>query len=133
MLNRRHIRLKIVQYLYALQASNFEDTKQQNNNLFKSLESVFNLFIFQISFLLEIQKIAKDKFEKSKKSLFGNVSLKYSSDKLSKNKFLQKISNQKNLRKFLMKKSLLTGMLIINLQIVFITTLLTVKFTLIIL
>ena len=62
MLNRRHIRLKIVQYLYALQASNFEDTKQQNNNLFKSLESVFNLFIFQISFLLEIQKIAKDKF-----------------------------------------------------------------------
>ena len=121
MLNRRHIRLKIVQYLYALQASNFEDTKQQNNNLFKSLESVFNLFIFQISFLLEIQKIAKEKFEKSKKSLFGNVSLKYSSDRLSKNNFLQKISNQ-NLRKFLIKKSLLIGMLIINLQIVFITT-----------
>ena len=104
MLNRRHIRLKIVQYLYALQASNFEDTKQQNNNLFKSLESVFNLFIFQISFLLEIQKISKDKFEKSKKSLFGNVSLKYSSDKLSKNKFLQKISNQKKFKEILNEK-----------------------------
>ena len=65
MLNRRHIRLKIMQYLYAAEISDFEDTKEHYKNLTNSIHSLHYLFLLQISFLIEILKKAEDKYNLS--------------------------------------------------------------------
>ena len=93
MLNRRHIRLKIMQYLYAAEISDFEDTKEHYNNLTSSIHSIHYLFLLQISFLIEILKKADDKYNISQQSVTGNVSEKYSNKKFSENIFLNDLSS----------------------------------------
>ena len=96
MLNRRHIRLKIMQYLYAAEISDFEDTKEQHKILTNSIHSIHYLFLLQISFLVEILKKAMDKYKISQKSV-GKVSLKYSNKKFSENIFLNDVASNLNI------------------------------------
>jgi len=93
MLNRRHIRLKIMQYLYAAEISDFEDTKEHYKNLTNSIHSLHYLFLLQISFLIEILKKAVCKYNISQQSVTGNVSDKYSNKKFSENIFLNDLSS----------------------------------------
>ena len=91
MLNRRHIRLKVMQYLYAAEISDFEDTKQHYKNLSSSIHSVHDLYLLQISLIIEIFKKALNKYKISHKSISGNISDIYSNEKFSKNQFLNQI------------------------------------------
>ena len=96
MLNRRHIRLKIMQYLYAAEISDFEDTKQHYKNLSNSIHSIHDLYLLNISLLIEIFKKAENKYKISNESISGNISDIYSNEKFSKNQFLKQIfSNSK--------------------------------------
>ena len=96
MLNRRHIRLKIMQYLYASEISDFEDTKQHYKNLSNSIHSIHDLYLLYISLLIEIFKKAVNKYKISNESISGNISNIYSNEKFSKNQFLKQIfSNSK--------------------------------------
>ena len=52
-----------MQYLYAAEISDFEDTKEHYKNLTNSIHSLHYLFLLQISFLIEILKKAKDKYK----------------------------------------------------------------------
>ena len=96
MLNRRHIRLKTMQYLYAAEISDFEDTKQHYKNLSNSIHSIHELYLLNISLLIEIFKKAVNKYKISNESISGNISNIYSNEKFSKNEFLKQIfSNSK--------------------------------------
>ena len=96
MLNRRHIRLKTMQYLYAAEISDFEDTKQHYKNLSNSIHSIHDLYLLYISLLIEIFKKAVNKYKISNESISGNISDIYSNEKFSKNQFLKQIfSNSK--------------------------------------
>jgi N utilization substance protein B len=55
MLNRRHIRLKIMQLIYALKISDFNYDSSTEKQLFKSLEDIYDLYLILISILIEIQ------------------------------------------------------------------------------
>ena len=55
MLNRRHIRLKIMQLIYALKISDFNYDKDINHQLFKSLEDIYDLYLILISLMIEVQ------------------------------------------------------------------------------
>ena len=93
MLNRRHIRLKIMQYLYAAEISDFEDTKEHNKNLTNSIHSIHYLYLLQISFLIEILKKARDKYNISQQSVTGNINNRYSNKKFSENIFLNDLAS----------------------------------------
>ena len=96
MLNRRHIRLKVMQYLYAAEISDFEDTKQHYKNLSSGIHSIHDLYLLNISLLIEIFKKAKNKYKISNESISGNISNIYSNEKFSQNQFLKQIfSNSK--------------------------------------
>ena len=96
MLNRRHIRLKTMQYLYAAEISDFEDTKQHYKNLSNSIHSIHDLYLLNISLLIEVFKKAVNKYKISNESISGNISDIYSNEKFSKNQFLKQIfSNSK--------------------------------------
>ena len=93
MLNRRHIRLKAMQYLYAAEISDFEDTKEHYKNLTNSIHSAHNLYLLQISLLIEILNKAKTKYNISRSGISGNISDKYSNKKFSENIFLNDLAS----------------------------------------
>ncbi len=104
MLNRRHIRLKIMQYLYASEISDFEDTKQHYKNLSNSIHSIHDLYLLYISLLIEIFKKAVNKYKISHESVSGNISEIYSNEKFSKNQFLKQIFSNSRILELISSK-----------------------------
>ena len=105
MINRRHIRLKIMQYLYASEISNFEYTKEHYKNLINNIHSIHNLYLLQISFLIEIWRKAQNKYKISRVSISGIISKKYTNTKFSDNEFLNQISKFSKFSKLINSKS----------------------------
>lgn len=56
MLNRRHIRIKVMQTLYAMQQSNSEQVQSGEKFLVHSIESIQDLYLLMLSSLIEIRK-----------------------------------------------------------------------------
>jgi len=82
-----------MQYLYAVEMSGFEDTKEHYKNLINGIDSIHELYLFQISMLVELLEKAKNKYNISKEGISGNISSKYSNKKFSENKVLKLISS----------------------------------------
>ena len=88
MLTRRHIRLKIMQIIYALKISDFEYTKETEKKLLESIDSTYELYLILISFLIEILKKAQEKHLISQKKLLSDQNNIYDNKKFIKNQFL---------------------------------------------
>ena len=82
-----------MQYLYATEISDFEDTKEHHKNLTNSIHSIHYLFLLQISLLIEILKKARDKYNISQNSIIGKVSDKFTNKKFSENIFLNDVAS----------------------------------------
>ena len=82
-----------MQYLYAAEISDFEDTKEHYKNLTRSIHSIHNLYLFQISFLIEILSKATNKYNISKESMSGNISNIYTNKRFSENIFLNDLAS----------------------------------------
>ena len=82
-----------MQYLYAAEISDFEDTKEHYKNLTRSIHSIHNLYLFQISFLIEILSKATNKYNISKESISGNISNIYTNKRFSENIFLNDLAS----------------------------------------
>ncbi len=67
MLNRRHIRVKVMQSIYALHQSQSGDLEKEEKFLFYSLESIQDLYLVMISTLVELKKMEELFLEKSSK------------------------------------------------------------------
>ena len=86
MLNRRHIRVKVMQTLYSMQQTKSDNLEVSEKFLFQSLENVQDLYLVMISILIEI----RDKEEK-----FIEISRnKHLVTKAEKNPNLKFINNQ---------------------------------------
>ena len=86
-----------MQYLYALELSDFEDTKEHYKNLINNIDSSCSLFLFQISLFIEIFKKAKRTYNISKEIISENINDKYSNNRFSENQFLNLISSDSKL------------------------------------
>jgi N utilization substance protein B len=70
MLNRRHIRVKVMQTLYAFKGSESDDFIKDQKFLLYSIDNMYNLYLLLVSLLLEVQKRAEqDLIKKQKKHL----------------------------------------------------------------
>ncbi|WP_239000304.1 transcription antitermination factor NusB [Hyunsoonleella ulvae] len=67
MLNRRHIRVKVMQTIYAFNGSESDGLKQNEKFLLFSIENMYNLYLLMIALLLEVQKRATQDLEKKQK------------------------------------------------------------------
>ncbi|NOR87052.1 MAG: hypothetical protein GQ527_05535, partial [Bacteroidales bacterium] len=70
MLNRRHIRIKVLQALYAAIQSDNTDVAIGQKQLMLKLDKVYDLAIYQLSFLLEIRDFTTLRIEEAKKKHF---------------------------------------------------------------
>lgn len=101
MLNRRHIRIKVMQTLYASQGTESDDIKTYETFLGKSLESMYDLFLAQLSLLVEIHKKAKGHLEKTQKKLLATKEEKNPNSKFVNNEVLEKLSSNDTLKNYI--------------------------------
>lgn len=70
MLSRRHLRIKVLQALYAFFVSVNERIDLGEKDLFKSIDKIYEIYIYQISLLIEIVEFAGRRIEENKKKFF---------------------------------------------------------------
>src|SRR5580704_15932699 len=94
MLNRRHLRVKVLQSLYAYHQSNSGDIKQHEKHLLQSIDKVYEMYIWMLSLISEVTAYAaNDKEERANKHLPTAEDLN-ASTKILTNRFV--LSLQKN-------------------------------------
>lgn len=99
MLTRRHIRMKIVQNLYAFDISGDHDLQRAENKLIKSVDGLYDLFIYQLSFIQEIVDFAFQKTEERRHKQLPTPEDLNPNMRFVENAFLQKMIHSKGLQK----------------------------------
>lgn len=70
MLYRRHLRIKVLQSLYSWYTGGNTDIIVGEKQLLKSIDMLHDLFIFQLSFLVEIKRFAEIRIEENKQKFY---------------------------------------------------------------
>jgi len=70
MLYRRHLRIKVLQALYAWYTSGSDDLNLAEKQLMGSVDQLYKLFIYQLSFLVEVKRFAEIRMEENKNKYF---------------------------------------------------------------
>lgn len=66
MLNRRHLRVKVLQALYAYHQSDNKEIKQHEKNLLQSVDMVYEMYIWMLSLISEVVEYAEADAEERK-------------------------------------------------------------------
>src|SRR6201985_2058968 len=66
MLNRRHLRVKVLQALYAYHQSDNKEIKQHEKNLLQSVDMVYEMYIWMLSLTSEVVHYAENDAEERK-------------------------------------------------------------------
>ena len=106
MINRRHIRLKVMQYLYSFQFIENEDTKVHKKYFNDCFSSVNSLFILFISLIIELQNKSKKQLDISKRSISGINYKRYLNKNFSENLLINNFSNNPVIRDEIAKKNI---------------------------
>ncbi len=65
MLTRRHIRVKVMQSLYAYSQSENDNLKSEEKFLLKSMDEMYDLYLLMLDLFVEIKDYADEYMEKS--------------------------------------------------------------------
>ena len=103
MLNRRFLRVKALQSIYAYHQSESSNLPQAERQLLEWVEDLYKLFVYQLSFWVEIRHFAERRIEENKHKHFPteedlNPNLKFVNNRILKalddNKHLMKLEEQ---------------------------------------
>lgn len=67
MINRRHIRIKVMQSVYAILQSNSDNLNKEEKFLLNSINRMYDLYVLVLSILINVQEKASNHLEISKK------------------------------------------------------------------
>ncbi|MGB2128609.1 MAG: transcription antitermination factor NusB [Flavicella sp.] len=70
MINRRHIRVKVMQSVYALLTSKSDNLVKEEKFLLASIDKMYDLYVLMIDILPQLRNIAKEQIEISKNKFF---------------------------------------------------------------
>ena len=70
MLYRRHLRIKALQALYSFYTGGTEDLIKGEKELINSINKIYELFIWQLSFMVEVKRFASVRLEENKKKFY---------------------------------------------------------------
>ncbi len=107
MLTRRHIRVKVMQCIYALTQSKDDSLEKQVKFLKVSIENMYTLYLLMLSLLLEIQQLAEKQIKlSSNKYLATSADAFPDKEKFANNRLLVQLTNNGKLRAELEKRKL---------------------------
>ena len=91
MINRRHIRVKVMQSVYAMTQSHNDDIVKEEKFLKFSIKKMFDLYVLMLQLLVEVQKHAAQKIEISKKKHLATKEDLSPNTKFVNNRLIKKI------------------------------------------
>ncbi|HXI00003.1 MAG TPA: transcription antitermination factor NusB [Sphingobacteriaceae bacterium] len=89
MLNRRHLRVKVVQVLYAYQQSETKDITHFEKALLQSVDKVYEMYIWMLSLLIEVADYSVANAEERANKLLPSEDDKNASTQLEQNTFIR--------------------------------------------
>ena len=105
MLTRRHIRVKVMQCIYALTQSKDDSLEKQEKFLVASIDNMYTLYLLMLSLLIEIRLHAKGQLLLSAKKYLATSSDAYpDKEKFIKNRLLLQLAQNQSLKEELKKR-----------------------------
>lgn len=99
MLSRRHIRTKVLQALYAYNQTDSGNPVLGEKQLLKHFEKVYDLFIYQMSLLVELREFAEERMIEAKKKYYPTQEELNPVERFIQNPFLLQLAQNKDLAK----------------------------------
>lgn len=93
MLNRRHIRVKVMQSIYAMHQNDSDNLEKEEKFLFNSIENIRDLYLIMVSALVEIRNSEEDFIEKSRKKHLATAEERNPNKKFIHNRVLQLLND----------------------------------------
>ena len=93
MINRRHIRVKVMQSVYAMTQSHNDDIVKEEKFLKFSIKKMFDLYVLLLDLLVEVQNHAEQKMEISKKKYLATQEDLAPNTKFVHNRLIKKIAS----------------------------------------
>lgn len=101
MINRRHIRVKVMQSVYAMLQSHNDDIIREEKFLKHSILKLYELYVLNLQLLVEVQKLAAKKIALSKKKILATQEDLRPNTKFINNRIIKKISKSVSLGDFI--------------------------------
>ncbi len=98
MLNRRHLRIKVLQFLYAYFQSNDESYAKVEKELTNSVERIYDLYIYMLLTFFELKSIGLVKMEDGAKKIFPTDEDLNPNTKFVNNKLIEALESSVELR-----------------------------------
>ncbi|WJJ95954.1 transcription antitermination factor NusB [Algibacter luteus] len=98
MLNRRHIRVKVMQTMYAFKGSESDDFSKDQKFLLFSIDNMYNLYLLLMSLLIEVQKRAESDLQKKQQKHLATKEDKDPNRKFVNNQLLKLLRENKTLQ-----------------------------------
>ena len=99
MLNRRHIRIKVLQAFYAFFQSKNSDVLVGEKELFHSIEKIYDLYIFLLLLFSALKRQANIQIEEAKRSAFLRKDINVLKTGFTDNKIITVLENSDKLNK----------------------------------
>ena len=101
MINRRHIRVKVMQSVYAILQSHNDDIIREEKFLKHSILKMFDLYVLNLQLIVEVQKLAAKKMALSKKKILATTSDLKPNTKFIDNKVIDTIAQSASIEGFI--------------------------------
>ncbi len=98
MLTRRHIRVKVMQSLYAFHQSQNKNFQAEEKFLIKSMKEMYDLFLLQLSMIIQIKAYSENYLEISQKKFLATSEDKDPNKKFINNRVISILENNNNLQ-----------------------------------
>jgi N utilization substance protein B len=96
MLSRRHLRVKVLQALYAFFQSDGDDIAVGEKQLIISTDKLYELYIYQLSFLVKFVDYTHNRIEEAKKKFYPTEEDLNPNTRLIENRLIGQIENNKD-------------------------------------
>ena len=106
MINRRHIRVKVMQSLYAMMHSKNEDLVKEEKFLKFSIQKLFDLYVLNLNLIIAIQEQATKKIELAKKKILATSEDLAPNTRFIENRCILKLKTSESLKEYTTKHKL---------------------------
>ena len=106
MLNRRHIRIKVMQIIYSFKGTESDDLMRYDRFLLKSIDSMLDLYFVLISLMIEVHKQAESFIDKSQQKHLATKEDKNPNRKFLNNEVLLQLKTNETLVDIIKDRSL---------------------------
>ena len=99
MLTRRFLRIKVLQELYAYFSNTNAEYAEAEKTLLQNIQKVYDLYIYQLSYILELSDFANNLIEESRNKFYPTYEDLHPNTKFIENQILQQLSENRSFKR----------------------------------